>query len=133
MVLLKNNVLTSDDAEEVLCERTNSKKNYKLVDFVRSRFNRAFNPFCDALVQTNQEKLVDLLTLGSEATDALRKTQERNDNTCAVCLDNAINVVLIPCGHMCSCSQCSNKLSNCPICRSAIVQRVHVFHPSSVL
>lgn len=28
---------------------------------------------------------------------------------CKVCSDNAINVVLVPCGHMCLCGVCAGK------------------------
>jgi len=45
---------------------------------------------------------------------------------CKICFDSRINTVLLPCGHACSCQDCSVKLkfatwdSKCPICRSRI-------------
>jgi hypothetical protein len=41
---------------------------------------------------------------------------------CVICLDNLVDGVLLPCGHRCICSICSDNLtflvkSTCPICR----------------
>lgn len=46
------------------------------------------------------------------------------DNKCAVCFENAIDVVLDPCGHITVCSECAARLSpkKCPICRDSIRQ-----------
>lgn len=140
-VLIKNRVLTTHDAEEVLCEMTNSKKNFKLLDYVTSRFSRAFRPFCDALADTSQQELYNLLAparaginapVPRKATDAqgriaATETQERDEHLCAVCLDQVAHVLFTPCGHLSSCSHCSEQLSSCPICRAAIVQRVRVY------
>merc|ERR1712107_556050 len=38
------------------------------------------------------------------------------DPKCKVCLDNNIDSVFLPCGHMMTCIQCGSKLVNCPIC-----------------
>ena len=40
--------------------------------------------------------------------------------TCKVCMDNDINTVFLPCGHLVSCDKCSPKLRNCAICRTYI-------------
>jgi len=45
---------------------------------------------------------------------------------CKICFDDAVNTVLLPCGHACCCKDCSVRLkfgtwdSKCPICRSKI-------------
>eukprot|EP01132_Coremiostelium_polycephalum_P005336 gene5336-6656_t len=38
-----------------------------------------------------------------------------NNNTCLVCADRSINVVLLPCKHRCLCNICSKQLSICPL------------------
>ena len=60
---------------------------------------------------------------------------------CVVCMERKVEILLIfphnynlsypqcdiiflPCGHLCSCSQCDRDLSQCPLCRADIVQRV---------
>lgn len=39
---------------------------------------------------------------------------------CVVCMENTKDYVFIPCGHFCSCAACTEKLKECPICRSSI-------------
>lgn len=47
------------------------------------------------------------------------------DIDCVVCLSNPRNTILIPCRHMCICSECTDGLINidgkCPLCRSVYV------------
>ncbi|XP_062617823.1 cell growth regulator with RING finger domain protein 1-like [Saccostrea cucullata] len=38
-------------------------------------------------------------------------------DTCCVCQDAEMTIVLLPCRHGCVCSQCVNKLDKCPVCR----------------
>lgn len=45
---------------------------------------------------------------------------------CVVCLERKSCVIMLPCGHLCSCSECSFDLTHCPLCRSAIITRVNI-------
>lgn len=51
--------------------------------------------------------------------DALAEEVKRLKSTylCKVCFEGYANMVIIPCGHLCSCWQCISALKNCPICR----------------
>lgn len=44
---------------------------------------------------------------------------ERQCLPCVVCLDGKKTHLLVPCGHLCLCENCSNQLNDgkCPICR----------------
>ena len=46
---------------------------------------------------------------------------------CSVCYENNSIIMFIGCGHVCSCNECSNRLSNCPICRMRINGRQRIF------
>ncbi len=53
---------------------------------------------------------------------------------CVVCLSEQIQTVIVPCGHMCLCLECSEQLTpkknnptKCPICRTAIMQIIQTF------
>ena len=35
-------------------------------------------------------------------------------------------IILLPCGHLCSCSECSYDMSQCPLCRATIITRVNI-------
>jgi len=40
-----------------------------------------------------------------------------------ICITNPIDRILLKCGHMCMCGECSKKwIDSCPICRAKIIQ-----------
>lgn len=47
--------------------------------------------------------------------------------TCCVCMDLACDIVMVDCGHLCMCHECSPRYieSTCPMCRSYIQSRIH--------
>ena len=47
-------------------------------------------------------------------------SQERDKLLCVICLDAPREVLLKPCKHYCLCSNCSNELRDCPICKRGI-------------
>ncbi|XP_037122762.1 E3 ubiquitin-protein ligase rififylin isoform X1 [Syngnathus acus] len=50
-----------------------------------------------------------------------------DQNLCRICMDAAIDCVLLECGHMITCSKCGKRMSECPICRQFVIRAVHVF------
>uniref|UniRef100_A0A1B6M0Y3 RING-type E3 ubiquitin transferase n=1 Tax=Graphocephala atropunctata TaxID=36148 RepID=A0A1B6M0Y3_9HEMI len=47
---------------------------------------------------------------------------------CVVCQENPKEVILLPCGHLCICEDCSEQInSTCPICRSHIATKAAAF------
>lgn len=56
--------------------------------------------------------------------------QNINMTECVICLDSQCEVIFLPCGHLCSCSICADKISaECPMCRSSIEHKVRVMQP----
>ncbi|XP_016989214.1 mitochondrial E3 ubiquitin protein ligase 1-like [Drosophila rhopaloa] len=50
------------------------------------------------------------------------------DQLCVVCSSNPKEIILLPCGHVCLCEDCSQKISNtCPVCRGKIVSKAAAF------
>lgn len=47
---------------------------------------------------------------------------------CSICMSRPINVILIPCGHLCLCDQCAEKVSQCCLCRRTITSRQLVYY-----
>lgn len=45
----------------------------------------------------------------------------RLEGTCSICLNERACYVFVPCGHLCSCENCSNNLMHkrCPMCNSS--------------
>lgn len=49
----------------------------------------------------------------------------QNDNdTCIVCLDHRVEILLRPCNHFNLCEECSKSLNQCPTCRGAIQDKI---------
>ncbi|XP_063402386.1 E3 ubiquitin-protein ligase XIAP-like [Mytilus trossulus] len=46
--------------------------------------------------------------------------QIEESKLCKICLENKVNVVFLPCGHICACSDCSPAIRKCAICREFI-------------
>ena len=52
---------------------------------------------------------------------------QRATDMCKICMERTIDCVLLECGHMLSCTICSKRLHDCPICRSLVSRVVHIF------
>ncbi|XP_025112189.1 E3 ubiquitin-protein ligase LRSAM1-like isoform X2 [Pomacea canaliculata] len=46
------------------------------------------------------------------------------NSECVICLDMLSEVIFLPCGHVCSCVICSSPLTQCPMCRTSVDQKV---------
>lgn len=48
------------------------------------------------------------------------------EDDCIICCEQQMNFVLYPCGHQVCCSDCGNRLSECPLCRKTCkVMRIY--------
>nr|XP_058893492.1 baculoviral IAP repeat-containing protein 7 [Kogia breviceps] len=64
---------------------------------------------------------------GARDVDVEEQLQRlREERTCRVCLDRAVAVVFVPCGHL-ACAECAPSLQLCPICRAPIRSCVRTF------
>mmetsp|Transcript_20208 Transcript_20208/g.51605 ORF Transcript_20208/g.51605 Transcript_20208/m.51605 type:complete len:636 (-) Transcript_20208:238-2145(-) len=91
----------------------------------------ALSEFKDSLALLHLERQAkQFLEQVKEAQEKVAEKERKildDQKTCKVCLEELINIVLIPCGHQSLCSGCAQPLSDCPICRAPIAQRVKVF------
>ncbi|RMB93536.1 hypothetical protein DUI87_30234 [Hirundo rustica rustica] len=47
---------------------------------------------------------------------------------CVVCMEQEPRMIFLPCGHVCCCQGCCERLHSCPLCRQDIAQRIRIFH-----
>ncbi|CAL0305817.1 unnamed protein product [Lupinus luteus] len=47
--------------------------------------------------------------------------------TCKACKVNEVNMLLLPCKHLCLCKDCESKLSYCPLCQSSKFIGIEVY------
>ncbi|XP_011500475.1 PREDICTED: mitochondrial ubiquitin ligase activator of NFKB 1 [Ceratosolen solmsi marchali] len=65
-----------------------------------------------------------------ERRQRIRETNLSRDQLCVICMTNPQEIILLPCGHVCLCIDCSmNYTSTCPICRETVTQTNPVFFP----
>ena len=64
----------------------------------------------------------------SNDSSSIRRTGGLDESLmCKICMEREINCVLLECGHMISCIDCSKQFSDCPICRRNVIRRVRTF------
>ena len=53
-----------------------------------------------------------------------------NGSECVICMSNRKDTTVLPCRHMCMCSECANQLrfrtNKCPICRETVDSLLHI-------
>lgn len=64
---------------------------------------------------------------GMPTASALPAMNVCGASECVVCMDRRPEVVFLTCGHVCTCSICSQPLNDCPICRQTIIQKCRLF------
>ena len=94
--LRANGIVTTEDVESVLLKQVNISRNRCLLELVEKRFKYAFPLFCDALEQTNQITLLEVLK--EEVAIKVGAYGE-----CKMCRVEEANIIFLPCGHVCSC------------------------------
>jgi hypothetical protein len=61
------------------------------------------------------------------------EAKDQSFGPCAICLTGPRTHIFVPCGHMCTCQPCSNKIMNqsgkCPICSQLATTVMEVFVP----
>lgn len=96
-----------------------------------TKFRREYNI-------TEQDHVDVLGALGKTSAEFARLSNQninpnaRGDDDCKICFDMKINCVILPCGHLCICMNCSRQLSKrsgkCPVCRGPIQQAKQVYN-----
>ena len=67
-------------------------------------------------------------TVKDSEVDTIREENKKivDSKLCKICLVKNVNVVFLPCGHICACSDCSPYIKNCAICRTYIQNVVNI-------
>ncbi|NXE67365.1 LRSM1 ligase, partial [Calcarius ornatus] len=53
---------------------------------------------------------------------------DERKSECVVCMEQEPQMIFLPCGHVCCCQGCCERLPSCPLCRQDIAQCVRIFH-----
>ncbi|KAM4889621.1 E3 ubiquitin-protein ligase LRSAM1 isoform 6-T6 [Sylvia borin] len=53
---------------------------------------------------------------------------DEKKSECVVCMEQEPQMIFLPCGHVCCCQSCCERLHSCPLCRQDVAQRIRIFH-----
>ena len=102
--------------------RTCSQKHKLAAEALTNMFNKRLSEARAALSMAPDE-----VRPGAPAAPTMDTLPPRG--ACSICLDNPSTYAMVPCGHLCMCLECCNKLrsiprgaNHCPICRTASTQ-----------
>ena len=90
---------------------------YKVPDYAITVVQRGTNKF---FYHVNKSK-IELIYDENVKPDNIYESVE-----CCICMDEECNIVMVPCGHLCMCSGCSEEYQppKCPMCRANVVIRI---------
>ena len=64
----------------------------------------------------------------TELESLKKENRKLKDMTmCKICMDNEINIVFLPCGHMTACGECAPAMRLCPLCRTKVKGTVRAY------
>lgn len=49
------------------------------------------------------------------------------EEQCCICMTNKKIMAFVPCGHMCTCYNCSEKVKECPLCKENIETKMKIY------
>ena len=72
--------------------------------------------------------LIFFIFLGNQHTMEETLANLVLERNCRLCRQNVANVVIMPCGHLVLCSNCSkNNVTKCPVCKSMVTELIKTF------
>uniref|UniRef100_A0A8D0G0H2 Leucine rich repeat and sterile alpha motif containing 1 n=1 Tax=Strix occidentalis caurina TaxID=311401 RepID=A0A8D0G0H2_STROC len=80
-----------------------------------------------AILKRAQEILAVAKTIPGTTVSFLPVLRDSNS---LLCLFPQTQMIFLPCGHVCCCQTCCQRLLTCPLCRKDIAQRIRIFHSS---
>ena len=84
----------------------------------------------ETLKQTLKEKersMEESMILTEKLKERERSAAVAESRLCKICMENEMEIVFLPCGHLMSCTNCAPVLKNCPICRRPIKGSVRTY------
>jgi hypothetical protein len=85
-------------------------------------------PDCPFVRRTNIDRPTDSEKFCLEGPELEKENIRLKDaTTCKVCMNEQLDTVFLPCGHLTCCEGCSSKVRHCPICRKFIKATVKAF------
>ena len=104
----------------------------KLEDLVESMVN--YTSLVSSDSSSDNEEIVQSAqarpTSSSNSTEGGTRNeiqQIEEEKRCKVCRTRNAQVVILPCGHLCCCLQCSTEIQFCPVCKVKVNEKIRVY------
>lgn len=98
---------------------------------MKSKHSEVVLEFSETCREGNEEKFIpsiDHMKACILRASPVINTKEQDDKNCVICLDNPKDICILPCKHLCMCTECSEKIKDlCPMCRGPIVEQLKIF------
>jgi len=95
---------------------------------LKKEFTITSNDAINKLELEDLEKLENKLEQTLKIVRATKSERVSERNMCRICEERERKCVFLPCGHYCTCLECSEKIDTCPLCRANILQKVKTFN-----
>jgi len=128
---------TFDEKEQLLLAELTAQKRKVAIfeeETVLNTISRVINQPIQKLHSMDKEQLLTLETLVLNYTTKVHEIRNElisDQNSCCVCLKEKKAIIFLPCKHVCTCNECSNKLlrvdNKCPLCQIRIEQRIEPY------
>lgn len=99
----------------------------------RSCWNGEHYSFCDACIDemenydTDSESEEEEVKIKNRCTSPVELANDKTEE-CNICFLNKKNYACVPCGHLCMCGDCANKVdTKCPICNIEFTNILKIF------
>ncbi|KAJ8026828.1 Baculoviral IAP repeat-containing protein 7-B [Holothuria leucospilota] len=120
------------------CQWLLKQKGMKFINSIQKKYDTSGNPKEPRFPEEDENlpRRVTNLTLADKTKPVVGKTSLLDEITklkerslCKICLDDDVELLILPCKHLVVCAECGERIESCPICRSYAEEKVRVFMP----
>ncbi|KAL3269615.1 hypothetical protein HHI36_008679 [Cryptolaemus montrouzieri] len=123
--------LTNMQVTSLVKKLENSKRNYRWLCLLFGAIGIVVGGLIIRKYLKHRAKLIQEAEIKKQLEESRRerrkktRTKDFGDNQmCVVCKTNPIEIILLPCGHVCLCEDCSAGIQDfCPVCRTIIERK----------
>ena len=70
-------------------------------------------------------KIVSEIDALTESLHIIKVFEDDTSDDCAICMTNEKCMIIVPCGHYYTCTECTKKINKCPICRCGFTKSIN--------
>jgi hypothetical protein len=118
------NAVRAIDAEALVVRQPPLPTPAELTSAVQAALRAALRQLKDAT--TRLEELGEAVQRAKVSIEAYNKLQAAADAKCFICRERDADIAFTACGHVTTCAQCTQQVTQCPTCGKAVSDRVQL-------